>query len=287
MGEVAMRGPTAEEILNTAPPQLRMSSKTTQAYLELRRKILTGAYKTDQLIVPRDIQDEYHINNASTQTLLLRLATEGLIKVIPIREKNWPNNASISEYRVADLNTRHRILSTRHGDFVADISQTGAPAYKETLELKIQYADPEIAKLLQLEAGAKVVFHRNLQRRDKDTIIAISDTYLPFWFAEMIPELEKPDSDIYQLMRQLGKNPTWCTETVDIVQASSKERVMFGLSPDDPSALLKILRRSFDDQGTPLDVQFLTDRGDMYRLHYSFPLFPEGIPKAVRERERL
>lgn len=105
-----------------------------------------------------------------------------------------------------------------------------------------------------------------------------------FWFAEMTPELEKPDSDIYQLMRQLGKKPTWCTETIDIVQASSKERVMFGLSPDDPSALLKILRRSFDDQGTPLDVQFLTDRGDMYRLHYSFPLFEEGIPEAVREK---
>lgn len=279
-----MRGPTPEEILNTAPPQLRMSSKTTQAYLEIRRKILTGTYQADQVIAPRAIQDEYHINNASTQMLLLRLTTEGLMKVIPLREKNWPNNASLSEYRVADLSTRRRIFSTRHGDFVADISQTGAPAYKETLELKIQYADPEIAKLLNLEPGDKVVFHRNLQRRDGDTIIAISDTYLPFWFAEMMPELEKPDSDLYQLMRQLGKKPIWCTETIDIVQASSKERVMFGLSPDDPSALLKILRRSFDDQGTPLDVQFLTDRGDVYRLHYSFPLFAEGIPEAVREK---
>src|SRR5690348_15175209 len=98
-----MRGPTPEEILNTAPPQLRMSSKTTQAYLEIRRKILTGAYQIDQVIVPRDLQDEYHINNASTQMLLLRLATEGLIKVNPVKERNWPNNASISEYHVADL----------------------------------------------------------------------------------------------------------------------------------------------------------------------------------------
>ena len=126
--------------------------------------------------------------------------------------------------------------------------------------------------------------HRNLQRRDPETIVAISDTYLPFWFAEMLPELEKPESDIYKLMRQLGKKPTWCTETIDVVQASSVERVMFGLSPDDPSALLKILRRSFDEHGTPLDVQFLTDRGDMYRLHYSFPLFPEDIPEVVREK---
>jgi DNA-binding GntR family transcriptional regulator len=40
------------------------------------------------------------------------------------------------------------------------------------------------------------------------------------------------------------------------------------MSPDDPFALLKILRRSFDEDGNPLDVQFLTDRGDTYRLHY-------------------
>jgi len=141
-----------------------------------------------------------------------------------------------------------------------------------------------VAQLLSIAEGERVIFHRNLQRSDPETIVAISDTYLPFWFVEMLPELEKPESDIYELMRRLGKKPTWCTETIDVVQASSKERVMFGLSPDDPSALLKILRCSFDEDGTPLDVQFLTDRGDMYRLHYSFPLFPEDIPVSVREK---
>jgi hypothetical protein len=279
-----MRGPTPEELLNTPPPELRMSSKTTQAYLDMRRKIITGEYKPGQVIVPKDIEETYKINNTGTQMLLLRLAIEGLVKVLPIKERTWPNNAALNEYRVADLNIRHRMLSTRHGDFVDDISKGGHPAYKETLTLKVQYADAEVAQLLDIAEGEKVVYHRNLQRRDPETIVAISDTYLPFWFAEMLPELEKPESDIYKLMRQLGKKPTWCTETIDVVQASSKERVMFGLSPDDPSALLKILRRSFDEDGTPLDVQFLTDRGDMYRLHYSFPLFAEDIPEAVREK---
>jgi len=279
-----MRGPTPEELLNTPPPELRMSSKTTQAYLDMRRKIIIGEYKPGQAVVPKDIEEAYKINNTGTQMLLLRLAIEGLVKVLPIKERTWPNNAALNEYRVADLNIRHRMLSTRHGDFVYDISKGGHPAYKETLTLKVQYADAEVAQLLNIAEGDKVVYHRNLQRRDPETIVAISDTYLPFWFAEMLPELEKPESDIYKLMFQLGKKPTWCTETIDVVQASSKERVMFGLSPDDPSALLKILRRSFDEDGTPLDVQFLTDRGDMYRFHYSFPLFPEDIPEAVREK---
>ncbi len=176
------------------------------------------------------------------------------------------------------------MLSTRHGDFVADIAQGGYPARKETLVLKVQYADAEVAKLLNVSEGDQVVYHRNLQRRDAETIVCINDQYLPFWFAPMMPELEKPDSDVYQLMQRLGKKPNWCTETVDVVQASSVERVVFGMSPDDPFALLKILRRSFDEDGSPLDVQFLTDRGDMYRLHYSFPLFASGVPEPVRDQ---
>lgn len=278
-----MRGPTKEEILNTTPPELRMSSGSVQAYLAVRKKILSGEYQPGELLTPKEIQDEYHINSNGTQLLLLRLATEGLVKVLPVRERNWHNNAALTEYRVADIDIRHRIFSTRQGDFVADVSRDGAISSKRTLELKVQYADEEVAKLLEIKTGDRVIFHRNLHCQE-DTVIAISDTYIPFWFAEMLPELEKSDSDIYALMQQLGKKPGWCTETVDIVQASSKEREMFSLSPDDPSPMIKILRRSYDESGIPLDVQFLTDRGDMYRLHYSFPLFADGVPKSVRKR---
>ncbi len=278
-----MRGPTRKEMLETNPPELRMSSGTTQAYLDMRRKILSGEYKPDDLLTPKEIQDRYSVNSNGTQLLLLRLATEGLIKVLPVRQRNWHNNAALSEYRVADLDVRHRIFSTRQGDFVTDMSRDGETASKKTLELKVQYADEEVAQLLEIKPGDKVIFHRNLQYRG-NTIVAISDTYIPFWFAEMLPELEKEDSDMYQLMESIGRHPMWCTETVDIVQASSKEREMFGLSPDDPSAIIKILRKSFDEDGTPLDIQYLTDRGDMYRLHYSFPLFAKGIPNAVKGR---
>jgi hypothetical protein len=85
-------------------------------------------------------------------------------------------------------------------------------------------------------------------------------------------------------MFQLGKQPSWCTETVDVTQPTSVEREIFGLSIDDPSALLKIVRKVFDEQGNPLSVDFLTDRGDTYRLHYSFPLFAQDIPEAVRDK---
>jgi DNA-binding GntR family transcriptional regulator len=277
-----MRGPTPRQILNTQPPELRAGSKTTHAYLETRRRILTGEYKPDQIIVPKEINEEYGLSNASTQLLLLRLANEGLIKITPVKERTWPYNAAINEYHVAELNTRKRILSTRHGGFVSDISQQGYRAYLEVREVRVEYADAEVASLLNIAEGDKVVFYSTLQRSDPNTVIAISDTYLPFWFSEVLPELYKPDCDIYQLMRQPGKNPFWCTEDVDTVQASSTERVQFGMSPDDPCALLKILRRVFDDKGTPMSVDYLTDRGDIYRLHYSFNLFAENIPEALR-----
>ena len=99
-----------------------------------------------------------------------------------------------------------------------------------------------------------------------------------------MPELEKPDSDVYELLRRLGKKPYWCTETVDSVPANTVERAMFGLSFDDPTYMFKVVRRSFDCEGHPFEVQFLTDRGDIYRLHYSFHLYASDLPEALRDK---
>jgi DNA-binding GntR family transcriptional regulator len=279
-----MRVLQQEELLETLPIELREKSKTGQAYIEIRRKILLGEYSPNQVLLPREIEQVYHLSNTGAQNVLGRLAIEGLVKVLPIKKKTRATSAALGEYRVADLNVRHRMLTTRHGDFVSDVAKGGYPAHKETLLLKIEYADPEVAQLLNIAAGEKVIFHRNLQRRDKETIVCINDQYFPFWFVEMVPELEKPDSDVYELLRKLGKQPSWCTETVDVVQANTIERELFELSFDDPAPMFKIVRRSFDPEGHPLEVQFLTDRGDIYRLHYSFPLYPSDIPKALQDK---
>ncbi|MBA2395297.1 MAG: GntR family transcriptional regulator [Ktedonobacteraceae bacterium] len=279
-----MRILSQDKLLETLPVELREKSKTGQAYIEIRRKILLGEYQPDQIIIPREIEETYHVSNTSVQNILSRLAIEGLIKVLPIKRKTRATSAALGEYRVADLKMRDRMLTTRHGDFVSDVGKGGHPAYKETLLLKIDYADPEVAHLLDIAEGEKVIFHRNLQRRDKETVVCINDRYLPFWFVEMMPELEKPDSDVYELLRKLGKKPYWCTETVDSVPANTVERAMFGLSFDDPTFMFKIVRRSFDREGHPLEVQFLTDRGDIYRLHYSFHLYASDLPEALRDK---
>jgi len=277
-----MRGPTIPQILDIQP-DLR-DSKTARAYLEIRNRILTEEYKTDQIITPKKIDDEYKISNTGAQLILLRLAGEGLIKILPVTEHTGSNNAANNEYRVANLSLRERIFSTRQGGFVSDISQQEPQSFVEPKIVEVRYADSEIATFFDVPEGDSIVFYRTYQKVRSGTIIAISDTYLPFWFAEIIPELYKPDCDIYQLMLQRGKKPFWCTETNDVVQATSVERKIFGLSADDPSALLKIIRKVFDDQGKPLSIDFLTDRGDKYRLHYSFPLFAQDIPEKLRDK---
>lgn len=273
-----------DNLLETLPVELREKSKTGQAYIEVRRKILLGEYQPDQIILPREVEQTYHVSSTGAQNVLSRLAIEGLVKVLPIKKKTRATSAALGEYRVADLKMRDRMLTTRHGDFVSDVGKGGYRAYKETLLLKIDYADSEVARLLDIAEGEKVIFHRNLQRRDKETVVCINDQYLPFWFVEMMPELEKPDSDVYELLRKLGKKPYWCTETVDSVPANTVERAMFGLSFDNPTFMFKIVRRSFDCEGHPLEVQFLTDRGDVYRLHYSFHLYASDIPETLRDK---
>ncbi|MBE3567812.1 MAG: GntR family transcriptional regulator [Thermogemmatispora sp.] len=281
-----MRGPTPEQLLRSQPPRLRASSKTDQAYLDLREQILRGTYQPGQQLVPRAIAERYQLNNTSVQLILLRLASEGLIKIVPIKEHRWPYNAAQDEYHVAALDVRTRLLSTRQGGFVSDLRRQGQQPRIEVEEIKVIYADEEVARLLALSPGEKVIMYRQRQWLDAETLMALSETYLPFWMAELLPELEAPDCDLYLLMRRLGKQPYWCTEAVDVVHASSLERVIFGLSPNDPCPLLKLTRRVFDRSGEPLSVDFLTDRADLYRLHYSFPLYPEDVPEPFREQER-
>ncbi len=277
-----MRGPTPKEVLNAQPSDLRANTKTTQAYLDIRRKILTGEYQVNSTLTPKAIDEKYQISNTSTQIILLRLASEGLIKIQPITERTGSNNAAINEYKVADFNIRHRMFSSRHAGFITDVSEQNRSAHVEVKDLKIQYADAEIASLLDIAEGDNIIFLRSYQYRDPNTLVAISDTYLPFWFAQIMPELDKPDTDLYEVMFKLGKKPFWCTERVDIVQSTILEREIFGMSTDDPAPMLKILRCAFDEDGTPLSVDFLTDRGDTYRLHYSFPLFARDIPEKFR-----
>ena len=270
-----MRGPTREEIQKTPPPGLRMGSKTTQAYLDMRQKILVGEYATDEVLVPKQIEEAFHINNTTTQILLMRLANEGLVKVLPIKEHAWPKNASLNEYRVADFSSVHKILTKREDPLPANKVPEEQTDEKEALLLKIQYADAEVATLLAMAEGEKVLFYRERKRRTDKTVVWVSDTYLPFWFAEVAPELEQAGSDVYHLMRQLGKHPMRCTETVEVMHASSSERMLFELSPDDPAPLLKLQRQTFDEQEHPLAVQFLTVKADTYRLQYSFELATE------------
>src|SRR6266487_2750679 len=230
-----MRGPHWEDSEKTPPPGLRMGSKTTQAYLDMRHNILTGAYTADQVIVPKQIEEEYHINNTTTQILL-----------------------------------------ARHNAMHSDLARDEQGTEREILLLKIQYADAEMAPLLAVEEGGKVVLYRERQRRTDKTVVAITDRYFPFWFADVFPELEQKESNVYQLMRHMGKYPARCTEIVEVVQASSIERELFELSADDPAPLLKLQQQLFDREEQPLAVQFLTIKGDHSRLEYSFSLASSG-----------
>ncbi len=67
-----------------------MGSKTTQAYLDMRQKILVGEYATDEVLVPRQIEEAFHMNNTTTQILLMRLANEGRDWSKCFRSKSTP-----------------------------------------------------------------------------------------------------------------------------------------------------------------------------------------------------
>lgn len=72
-----MREPTREERAQTPPPGLRMSSKTTQAYFDMRRKILLGEYSAHQVLIPKQIEESSQINNTSHPFRLFNAYPDG------------------------------------------------------------------------------------------------------------------------------------------------------------------------------------------------------------------
>ena len=75
--------------------------------------------------------------------------------MLPIKEHAWPKNASLNEYRVADVTSAHKILTKREDPLPANRAPEEQADEKETLLLKIQYADAEVAALLAMAEGEK------------------------------------------------------------------------------------------------------------------------------------
>lgn len=280
-----MRRSKREDLRRIKPRWVR-ENKIGRAYTDLRDRILGREIPVGEILKFKDLKTKYKTDPGEIQPILIRLAMEGLIKVLPARGEKKPAHAALSMYMVADPDVRTRMLSTRHGDFVADVSDANGEntAFKETVTLTVVAADEEVAKYLGISVGERVVYHRTIQYRDKDTPVCVCDHYIGLWFVEMMPELASPDSDAYALMERLGKEPAWYTETDDSDNVDVIEREMLDLAVDDPTSVFKMIKQVYNMDGSALDVGWLTNRGDMYRLKYSAPFRREMIPEQFRDK---
>ncbi|WP_376794321.1 GntR family transcriptional regulator [Thermogemmatispora sp.] len=105
-----------------APPGALPTAKTDRADQDLRRRILSGEWQPGQSLSTKMITDQYGLDNASVQFILLRLATEGLISISPVKRHRWPYNAATDACHVADCEG-NRLLSPSQGGFIEGIRQ--------------------------------------------------------------------------------------------------------------------------------------------------------------------
>jgi len=122
------------------------------------------------------------------------------------------------------------------------------------------YGTPTVeeAKILKIPQTNKVV-RLGRVRLSNNQPLAIEHAVVP---AKLLPEIDKISESLYQALRANGNQPVTGTQKVQASLANPTEAGL--LSIEENSEVLRIERRSFLQDGTPVELTRSTYRGDRY-----------------------
>lgn len=121
----------------------------------------------------------------------------------------------------------------------------GTPTAEEAKILKISQTDP--------------VVRLGRVRLTNSEPLAIEHAVVP---AKLLPKLEDISESLYQALRTKGNQPVTGTQKVQASLANPTEAGL--LSIEENNEVLRIERRSFLEDGTPVEITRSTYRGDRY-----------------------
>jgi GntR family transcriptional regulator len=148
--------------------------------------------------------------------------------------------------------------------YTEDMRAQGREPSSRLIEISEDPADIDLARLLAIRAGAKVLRLHRLRLADNEPM-AIETTHLPLSRFRGLRRYVSSGGSLYQVLRErFGVEMGHAEETIETALASPEEAELLGADVGLPMLLLS--RHSFDSTGNPVEWVRSVYRGDRYKF---------------------
>jgi GntR family transcriptional regulator len=148
--------------------------------------------------------------------------------------------------------------------YTEDIRAQGREPSSKLLEIEELPSDPELAKLLGIRSGAKVLRMKRLRLADGEPM-ALETTHLPLSRFRGLRKHVTAGGSLYAALHdQYGVEMERAEETIETALAGPQEADLLGADVGMPMLLLS--RHSFGADGKPVEFVRSIYRGDRYKF---------------------
>ena len=198
----------------------------------------------------RSLAAEFDVSRTTVRQALAELTVEG--RLLRVQGKG----TFAAEPKVAQ---RLQLSS-----YTEDMRAQGREPSSRLIEISEDPADIELARLLAIRAGAKVLRMHRLRLADNEPM-AIETTHLPLSRFRGLRRYVSSGGSLYQVLRErFGVEMGHAEETIETALASPEEAELLGADVGLPMLLLS--RHSFDSAGNPVEWVRSVYRGDRYKF---------------------
>lgn len=225
-------------------------------YLGIKKDILSGIYKPGQeLPSTPELLELYGGSRGTLQKAVTHLVQEGLIITF---------GKSFKKRIVSPSRKR----SVRTGGFRAD-SSSKDKVKVEIMELNI-ISDATLLPDNVISLMDPPILVYKTRQWKYDLPVALSYSYIPHILPinELKNLLSTPSTSLYNTMSYFGFTPYRCEEHLIATHPTENEKELLF----NPSLVVLIDRKVFDQNNHIIELCFLKDRADCYKFQYQFKL---------------
>jgi GntR family transcriptional regulator len=198
----------------------------------------------------RSLASEFDVSRTTVRQALAELTVEG--RLLRVQGKG----TFAAEPKMAQ---RLQLSS-----YTEDMRAQGREPSSKLLELSEMPADAELARLLAVRAGAKILRLHRLRLADGEPM-ALETTHLPVSRFRGLRRYVSSGSSLYQVLREkFDVEMGHAEETIETALAGPEEAELLGADVGMPMLLLS--RHSFGADGRPVEWVRSVYRGDRYKF---------------------
>jgi GntR family transcriptional regulator len=220
---------------------------------EIKKKILNGTYKEDDLIPPeRELGEQFNLSSTTVRRALNDLVQERLLE----RKAGKGTFVRMSKVK-RDL---RKVLG-----FTANMQEMGLSPSTKVLGKKIMSANAFARQRLDLEKGA-MVLKLNRLRLANDVPMMLETRYIR---TDLCPGIEKHDlsSSLWKVFENVyGHKPNRHAQNVTIAKFSGSQAALFGLEGGALAFLINGV--TYVRDGLPIECEESLYRSDKYDLAF-------------------